>query len=107
MHLYLKTSGGLEEAARRVGASALPGFQSQLREGLNLGGGEYFKFSLGVEEVFFVCNDEDHPDVYVERRLEYPYYCYVLKRDYNILERMKDALTSQKIECLLEDEDQA
>lgn len=84
MHLYLKSEGTLEATAKLI-AAALPTHQFQLRDGLNLGGGEYFKFFDADSEILLVCNDEDHPEVLVEERISFPYYCYVHKGDIAIL----------------------
>ena len=53
MHLYLKLNGTLAEAADLITSAALPTYERQLRDGLNLGGGEYFKFSDATSEVLF------------------------------------------------------
>src|SRR5580700_3821544 len=97
--LYLKLDHSLEKVAHRVGEIALPGFRSELRDGLNLGGGDYFKFAGDGAEVLLVCNDADHAEVFVPERAEFPYYCYVRKGDDSIIERMQNALSAAGITC--------
>ena len=63
MHLYLQSDRPLEETANSIVAVALPDHERQLRDGLNLGGGEYFKFFTNDSEVLLVCNDKDHMEV--------------------------------------------
>jgi hypothetical protein len=99
MHLYIKSLGSLEDVAHLVASAALQGWQSELREGLNLGGGEYFKFERPGAEVLLVCNDGDHPEVFIEERSQFPYYCYVWEGSDKVLEQMKAALDSRGVTC--------
>jgi len=96
MHLYLKLEGSLEDAARKVADLALRGWTAQLREGLNLGGGEYYKFERPSSEVLLVCNDEDHPDVFYQERKEFPFYlyCYGQENGDHVLEEIRRSIES-------------
>lgn len=105
MHLYLKSNRTLEETAHSIGRIVLPYHDCQLREGLNLGGGEYFKFSSAESEILLVCNDEEHMEVFIEERAAYPFYCYSRKGGIEVLEQMLSSLRSAGFECELADED--
>jgi hypothetical protein len=105
MHLYIKSSSPLEDVASQVSLVALRGFESELRDGLNLGGGEYFKFAKDSAEVILVCNDAEHAEVFVEARSEFPYYCYVWRGADSLLEEMLTALSREGITCELAHEE--
>jgi len=83
-----------------------PGFQFQLREGLNLGGGSYYKFFDDETEILLVCNDEDHAEVYVEAEKEFPFYCYYRSGDVDLLRKVQSDLSTQGVECELRDVDE-
>ncbi len=102
--LYLKLSGSLEEVARRVRAAAFPTFRSQVRDGLNLGGGDYFEFTGDGSEVLLVCNDADHAEVFVPERAEFPFYCYVWKGEDRMMESMRQVLNEAGIASEIEEE---
>ena len=104
MYLYLKSDNSLEEAAAAIGVVALPQYDRQLRDGLNLGGGEYFKFLATDTEILLVCNDADHKEVFVEEKAAFPFYCYVRKGSDKILETMLSSLKGAGLECELADE---
>jgi hypothetical protein len=104
MHLYLKSKRSLKETAELVNEIALPHYNRQLREGLNLGGGEYFKFSREESEVLLVCNDEDHIELFVKEKSSFPFYCYTRKGGNAILETMLALLQNAACECELGDE---
>ena len=101
MHLYLKIEGSLEDVARKIGDSVLRGWTAQLREGLNLGGGEYYKFARPGSEVLLVCNDEEHPDVFYEERSEFPFYlyCYGSRNGDQVLEEIRRLLDGTGVIC--------
>lgn len=105
MHLYLKSDRSLEETANSIVEVALPSYERQLRDGLNLGGGEYFKFFTNESEVLLVCNDKDHFEVFVEERASFPFYCYARKGGDAILEAMFSSLKHAGFECELGNED--
>ena len=44
---------------------ALVGFTRQLRDGLNIGGGDYYLYELTGRKVVLVHNDVNHPDVFI------------------------------------------
>jgi len=77
VQLYLKTKMSFREVADLVASRALPGFELQERDGLNLGGGDYYLFKSGGTEVILVSNDADHAEVFVPRRKAFRYYCYM------------------------------
>ena len=98
MELYLKTNLTIREVADKIASRILVGFVVQARDGLNLGGGDYFLFERDRTEVILVSNDTDHADVFVSSRQTFPYYCYVCRGSQDILERMLDALPSIGLE---------
>lgn len=104
MKLYLKTDLPFEAVAERIAKIALPSHQRQLRDGLNLGGGDYFKFHREGSTVLLVCNDLQHEEVFVEDRKAFPYYCYVREGSDDILKSMFSSLLKNGIECELADE---
>lgn len=101
MHLYLKVEGTLEETADIVAAVALPGHERQLRDGLNLGGGEYFKFISAESEILLVHNDTDHLEVFVEERASFPFYCYARNGGADTLDAMVLPLRAAGVICEL------
>jgi hypothetical protein len=92
MHLYLSASGQLEEVAGKLHRQAFQGWRAQLRDGLNLGGGEYYNFERPGAEVLLVCNDEDHAEVFIEERRSFPFYLYARKGGDTALEEIKSSL---------------
>jgi hypothetical protein len=104
MELFIQSSLDLEALAGQIHRIALPGFDRELREGLNLGGGEYFKFSQSSVEVLLVRNDAGHAEVFMPERASFPFYCHVRKGCNGILEEMAQALANSGISCELGDE---
>jgi hypothetical protein len=103
--LYLKSELSLEELAAHISTISLPTFERQLRDGLNLGGGEYFKFSRDENTILLVCNDDEHLEVFVEEMKTFPYYCYARTGTGDeILQEMRSSLTAQGFECDLDDD---
>lgn len=84
-----------------VGKIAMPDYQAERREGLNLGGGDYFNFTKEGSTVLLVCNDDRHAEVYIESQKAFPYYFYVHKGDDGVLEEAHAALSKNAIECRL------
>ena len=103
MHLYIKFPHPLEETARAIAGIALPGYQCQAREGLNLGGGEYFRFFTEASEILLVCNDTAHAEVFVGEKAAFPFYCYLRKGNHAILAAMQAALANAGFCCELGD----
>lgn len=104
MKLFLNVPLSLEEVASAVGKIALPDYPPQRREGLNLGGGDYFIFTKKSSTVLLVCNDDRHAEVYVESQKAFPYYLYVLRGRDGVLEKAHKALSKKGIECRLKAE---
>ncbi len=104
MELYLKTELAFAEIAALLGSTALPDFASELRDGLNLGGGDYFKFARNGTEVLLVCNDTDHAEVFVPSREDWPYYCYVWRGSQEILQAIAATLSENGVTCEAADE---
>ena len=104
MHLYLRLTGQLDGVAKKIEELALRGWSSQLREGLNLGGGEYYKFEHSGAEVLLVRNDEDHAEVFIEERKEFPFYLYARKGGDLALEQIKVSLVANNVICELHED---
>lgn len=102
MHLYIKSPLSLDKTARAVARIALPGYQYQAREGLNLGGGEYFRFFAEAAEVLLVCNDTAHAEVFIGERAAFPFYCHLRKGNHAILVAMQAALAQAGFDCELD-----
>jgi hypothetical protein len=90
--LFLKTALPFRGVADQLASRVLGGFEVQERDGLNLGGGEYFMLKNGDTVVVLVSNDADHAEVFVPSHEEFRYYCYVWRGPEEILERMFAAL---------------
>ncbi|HEY8099396.1 MAG TPA: hypothetical protein VIF82_01485 [Burkholderiaceae bacterium] len=99
MQLYLKSDLPFEDLAKHMAEKVLPAYKVELRDGLNLGGGEYYKFSSVESTILLVCNDTDHYEVFVESMQDFPYYFYVRAGFKDVLEKMRDTLTAQGFEC--------
>lgn len=104
MKLFLNVPLSLEEVASVVGKIALPDYPPQRREGLNLGGGDYFIFTKKSSTVLLVCNDDRHAEVYVESHKGFPYYLYVLRGRDGVLKKAHEVLLKNGIACHLEAE---
>lgn len=99
--LFTKLALPLGEAAERIIQVALPTYTYQLRDGLNIGGGTYIRFTKDHTKVMLVFNDEFHPDVFVPSRSEFPYYCFVYRGSAKLLDVMRESFISSGIECEL------
>ncbi len=104
MYLYLKFDGQLEDVARYVASNTLQGWDIELREGLNLGGGEYYKFERLGAEVILVCNDADHAEVFIEERKEFPFYFHWRDGGDEILEEIRAKLIAAGVVCELHED---
>lgn len=104
MKLFIQSPLTFEALAKQVNEIALPGFDCELRDGLNLGGGEYFKFSQSPVQVLLVCNDAEHAEVFLPERASFPFYCYLWKGSDEMLEKMAQTMASNGIACDVGDE---
>jgi len=96
MEIYIRTQEEFDEVATKLCATAsLPDLQVQPREGLNLGGGHYFLFTTGQNEVVFCRN---HGEVKVERMPNHGFYLWVHQGDDTILEAFRNACQKLDIE---------
>ena len=93
MQLFLKSPLSFHQVAELIAAKVLRGFDVQERDGLNLGGGNYFLFESGDTEVVLVSNDGDHAEVFVPSRKDFRFYCYVWRGAETILDKMLTALS--------------
>jgi hypothetical protein len=86
--LFLKTSLPFRGVADQLATRVLRDCEVQERDGLNLGGGDYFLLKSGDAEVVLVSNDTDHREVFVPSRADCRYYCYVWTGPQEILDGM-------------------
>ena len=103
MNLYIKCTLSFQEVAEQI-RRILVEFDVQERDGLNLGGGDYFLFSCGDLEVVLVSNDPARADVFEPARAAFPFYCYVHRGPQDILGRVLAALPMSGLEGELGDE---
>jgi hypothetical protein len=103
-HLYISSTLSLDQLAGYVANTAMPGYTQEKRDGLNLGGGEYFKFSQNDIEILLVCNDTEHPEVFVESREQFPYYCYARRDAQAALDQVFLSLSKSGLICEFADE---
>jgi len=97
--LFTKLDLPLAQAADRIIEVALPTYDSQVSDGLNIGGGTYTRFANGETEIILVCNDEMHPDVFLPSHKEFPYYCYVYRGSPAVLDAMRSCFITRGIQC--------
>lgn len=91
--LFFHDPREFNELADLVVSVALPGFTKSLHVGLNLGGGDYYKFESGGSEMLFVHNDPDHADVYVPEYAAYLYSLYIHRGDPALLDMASKSWT--------------
>lgn len=103
MQLFVKSGLSLDELAKRVKELALSSYETQLRDGLNLGGGEYFKFSGKENTILLVSNDTDHLEIFIESMAAFPYYFYLRSGSQNVLQDLHTVLSTHGLECELGD----
>ena len=94
MQLYLKTRMSFREVAVLLASRVLPDSELEERDGLNMGGGDYYSLKSGGTEVILVSNDADHAEVFVPTREAFRYYCFVHRGPEDTLARMLASLPS-------------
>jgi hypothetical protein len=102
--LFIQGSNDFAALAETINEVALVGFTRQLRDGLNIGGGDYYLYELTGRKVVLVHNDVDHPDVFVPSEVRSPFSMYVFAGDDGILDAACRALTEAGLQCHLADE---
>ncbi|NWJ42609.1 MAG: hypothetical protein HXX12_16730 [Geothrix sp.] len=102
MKLFVKSERTFNELAALVKQECLPDYGMELRDGLNLGGGEYFKFSHAQSEILFVQN---HSEVFVESMKDFPFYFYILKGSTAPLKPLHKSISDLEFVCVLSAED--
>jgi len=103
-NLYINSALSLDELAGYVAKTAMSGYAQEKRDGLNLGGGEYFKFSRDGVEILLVCNDAEHPEVFVESQEQFSYYCYARRDAQAALDQVFLSLSKSGLACEFADE---
>jgi hypothetical protein len=104
MQLFVKSTLSFEAEAEQIAAIALPGYQHECGDGLNLGGGDYYKFWRDDSVVLLVVNDAAHSEVFIPARSEFSYYLYVRRGPESVLGAAAAALSGNGILCELADE---
>ncbi len=97
--LFIKAELSFARIAETIHRVAFPDFECEERDGLNVGGGDYYRFRRDRDEVILVCNDIAHGEVFVPERSEYPFYCYSYGDGDAILQSAKIALLQAGISC--------
>jgi hypothetical protein len=103
--VFIRDLRKFDELARAVHAIALSGCSMSLRDGLNLGGGDYYSFESDATRVILAYNDPAHPDVFVPEHAECAYSLYVYLGDASILHRACQCLNQAGIAAYLTVED--
>jgi len=97
--LFIRSSLTLAEIADLAHRAAFYEFTCELRDGLNVGGGDYYKFCRGRDEIILVCNDLAHGEVFRPERSEYPFYFYSSRLDDESFTQVKVALERAGVVC--------
>jgi hypothetical protein len=97
--LFIQAPLTFAEIANLVRGVALPDFESELRYGLNVGGGDYYRFRRGREEIFLVCNDLAHGEAFRPERSECPFYCYAGGLNDKYFTQAQVALQDAGLDC--------
>ena len=102
--LFIQGSWNLAHLAQVIRDAALSDFKQSLRDGLNLGGGNYYLYERNGEKLILVHNDSDHPDVFVSDHAACGFSMYVHAGDDSVLDAACRALTEAGIRCYLAQE---
>ncbi|GEM_PF-2465035 len=97
--LFINSGLPFAQVAETIHRVAFPDFDCEERDGLNVGGGNYFRFRRDRDQVILVCNDLAHGEVFVPERSEYPFYCYSNDDGDAVLQSAKTALLRADISC--------
>jgi hypothetical protein len=97
--LFIRSSLAFAKTADLVHRVAFPDFTFELRDGLNVGGGDYYKFYRGRDEIILVCNDLAHGEVFRPERSEYPFYCYAGRLEDESFTQAQVALEGAGVDC--------
>lgn len=95
MELYFKSEKEFEAAASDLHAQLGATTEMQAREGLNIGGGEYFLYKIDESEII-LCRNEDLMEV-VEMP-GHPYFLYVYRGPDEELRHFEAAIARLNLE---------
>jgi hypothetical protein len=102
--VFVRDSRKLGDLAQAVQVAALVDFKLTLRDGLNLGGGEYYSFEQGPTIVLLVLNDRDHADVFAPQHADCRFSLFVYRGDGSILAAVNERLNASGIAAYVADE---
>jgi hypothetical protein len=99
--LFVQDSRTFVQLARVIREAALSGFAQSLRDGLNLGGGDYYLYERNGTKVLLVHNDSDHPDIFVPAHAGCAFSMYVHSGDDSLLDAVCRDLNAAGVRCYL------
>jgi hypothetical protein len=86
MVVFIKLDGTLEKVAEEIRKPLnLP--PGELREGLNIGGGEYYRFQVCGLEIYVIKN---RGEVEYKEMSEYPYYISISGKTWRVFKEIKE-----------------
>ncbi|HOP22692.1 MAG TPA: hypothetical protein PK055_08855 [Gammaproteobacteria bacterium] len=96
MEIYIKSLTPFEELVAKLKTTVdLPNLNIQKRYGLNIGGGQYFLFTTGNQEIVFCRN---HGEVEIDEMHDYGFYIWVFEGEETALHAFQTALHNLNIE---------
>jgi hypothetical protein len=99
--LFVQGSWTFAHLAQVIGEAALTGYAQSLRDGSNLGGGDYYLYERDGKKVLLVHNDSAHPDVFVPDHAACNFSLYVHSGEESILDAACQTLSEAGIGCYL------
>ena len=75
-----------------------------LRDGLNLGGGDYYSFASGEGKVCLVHNDSDHEEVFVPEYADATSSIYVYIGEESLLDLIAQRLAEARLDTFVAEE---
>jgi hypothetical protein len=87
-----------------VQLAALSDYTMTLRDGLNLGGGDYYSFASDNAKVCLVHNDSDHEDVFVPEYVDATYSIYVYIGEESLLDFIAQRLAEAGLDTFVAEE---
>jgi len=111
MELYVKSDLSLAEFGKLVGTQALQSYHAELRDGLNIGGGEYFSFkkpttsySSSKEPRTNIVLCKNRGEAHIPLMADFLYYFYVYEGSDDLLRQLAAALENHGLSVKFEDQ---
>lgn len=102
--IFIRDSRSLEQLARAVQLAAMPDYTVTLRDGLNLGGGDYYSFASDKATICLVYNDSEHEDVFVPEYADATSSIYVYIGEESLLDFIAQRLTEAGLDAFVAEE---